>query len=88
MNKKTLKELAKELNLEDRLFPNGEILRLEERFGIVERNGKMKLIDLVSLARFNPITIGRQVSINKQGFNTLLAQLRIYKNQVGLTVRI
>lgn len=92
MARKTLKDLAQELGLENKLFPNGsigaDILELDPRFGIVEKNGKMKLIDLVSLARFNPITIGRQVSITRQGFNTLLAQLRLYKNQIGLTVKI
>ena len=92
MARKTLRELAGELGLENKILPNGiagqDILELEPRFGIVEKGGKIKLIDLVSLARFNPITIGRQASITRQGFNTLTAQLRIYKNQIGLTIRI
>jgi len=92
MARKTLRELAQELGLESKLIPNNsigaDILQIESAFGIVERAGKIKLIDLVSLARFNPITIGRQQSITKQGYNTLLAQLNLYKRQRGLIVKI
>lgn len=88
MARKTLRELAQELGLEENLYPNGaigaDILEIEPQFGIIEREGKIKLIDLISLARFNPITIGRQASITKQGFNALLAQLNLYKRQRGL----
>ena len=88
MARKTLRELAQELGLEANLNPNGaigaDILEIEPQFGIVEREGKIKLIDLISLARFNPVTIGRQASITKQGFNTLIAQLGLYKRQRGL----
>lgn len=92
MPKKTLRELAQELGLEGKLYPNGQvgedILTIDNRYGIVERGGKIKLIDLVSLARFNPITIGRQMSITRQGYNTLLAQLNLYKRQTGQVVKI
>jgi len=88
MAKKTLRELAQELGLEANLNPNGsigaDILEIEPQFGIVEREGKIKLIDLASLARFNPMTIGRQASITRQGFNALIAQLGLYKRQRGL----
>jgi hypothetical protein len=88
MARKTLRELAQELGLEANLNPNGsigaDILEIEPQFGIVEREGKIKLIDLASLARFNPMTIGRQASITKQGFNALIAQLGLYKRQRGL----
>ena len=88
MARKTLRELAQELGLEANLNPNGsigaDILEIEPQFGIVEREGKIKLIDLSSLARFNPMTIGRQASITKQGFNALIAQLGLYKRQRGL----
>ena len=88
MARKTLRELAQELGLEANLNPNGaigaDILEIEPAFGIVEREGKIKLIDLASLARFNPMTIGRQASITKQGFNALIAQLGLYKRQRGL----
>jgi hypothetical protein len=88
MARKTLRELAQELGLEANLNPNGsigqDILEIEPAFGIVEREGKIKLIDLASLARFNPITIGRQASITRQGFNALIAQLGLYKRQRGL----
>jgi hypothetical protein len=88
MTRKTLRELAQELGLEANLNPNGsigqDILEIEPAFGIVEREGKIKLIDLASLARFNPITIGRQASITRQGFNALIAQLGLYKRQRGL----
>ena len=88
MARKTLRELAQELGLEANLNHNGangaDILEIEPAFGIVEREGKIKLIDLASLARFNPMTIGRQASITKQGFNALIAQLGLYKRQRGL----
>ena len=88
MAKKTLRELAKELGLEENLYPNGtigaDILQINPAFGVVEREGKIKLIDLASLARFNPITIGRQASITTQGFHALLAQLKLYERQRGL----
>jgi hypothetical protein len=88
MARKTLRELAQELGLEANLNPNGaigaDILEIEPQFGIVEREGKIKLIDLASLARFNPMTIGRQASITRQGFNALIAQLGLYKRQRGL----
>jgi len=88
MARKTLRELAKELDLMDNLYPNGtigaDILQIDPAFGVVEREGKIKLIDLASLARFNPITIGRQASITTQGFHSLLAQLSLYKRQRGL----
>lgn len=89
MARKTLRDLAKELGLENKLFPNNsigkDILEIDSRFGIVEKNGKIKLIDLVSLARFNPITIGRQAGITKQGYNLLLTQLALYKKQRGIS---
>jgi len=88
MARKTLRELAQELGLEANLNPNGaigaDILEIEPQFGIVEREGKIKLIDLASLARFNPMTIGRQASITEQGFKALMAQLGLYKRQRGL----
>lgn len=88
MAKKTLRELAQELGLEENLYPNGaigaDILQINPAFGVVEREGKIKLLDLASLARFNPITIGRQASITTQGFHALLAQLKLYERQRGL----
>lgn len=88
--KKTLKELALELGYgEDRFSPaqgwkdTYQFLMLDERHAIMEDERGLHLTDLVSWARFSPITIGRKSNVTLKGLQFQLAQFARYKKQIA-----
>jgi hypothetical protein len=87
MPKQTLKEIALEMGYsEEQLSPNSGMpcLNLDNRFGVIEDEKGLHLTDLVSWARFSPITIGRKSSVTRKGLEFQIAQLRLFKKQRGL----
>jgi hypothetical protein len=82
--KKTLKEIALEMGYsEEQISPSGMTLALDERYGVLEDEKGLHLTDLVSWARFSPITIGRKSSVTRKGLEFQIAQLARYKRQIG-----
>ena len=85
--KKNLRELALEMGYsEQQLSPNSyqmTVLNLDNRFGVLEDEKGLHLTDLVSWARFSPITIGRKSSVTRKGLEFQIAQLARYKKQIG-----
>lgn len=84
--KKNLRELALEMGFsEEKLNPNSGMncLNLDNRFGVIEDEKGLHLTDLVSWARFSPITIGRKSSVTRKGLEFQIAQLARYKKQIG-----
>jgi hypothetical protein len=85
---KTLKDLALELGyseaaLDDCISPTGTMLILNERYGVLHDSKGLHLTDLVSWAKFSPITIGRKSNATAKGLQFQLAQLERYLKQTG-----
>jgi hypothetical protein len=85
---KTLKDLALELGydekaLDDSISPTGTMLILDERYGVLHDSKGLHLTDLVSWAKFSPITIGRKSNATAKGLQFQIAQFLIYKKQIG-----
>ncbi len=81
--KKTLADLAKEKGFEGGLYPSGDYVEIEPfRYAIAQRNNALYLID-ISKTLFNARQIGRKSSITEKGFDFQLAQLKLWKKQIG-----
>ena len=78
---KTLKELATELNIDHKYFDNN-FLMLDNRFGVMQDDKGLHLTDVVSWARFSPITIGRKSNATAKGLQFQLAQYKRYIKQL------
>ncbi len=85
MSKATLKEIAKDLGLDGGLEDRGGMifLALDNRYAVMEDEKGLHLTDLVSWARFSPMTIGRKSSVTRKGLEFQIAQLARYKKQIG-----
>jgi hypothetical protein len=87
MPKQNLREIALEMGYTgEQLSPNSGMncLNLDNRFGVIEDEKGLHLTDLVSWARFSPITIGRKSSVTRKGLEFQIAQLNTFKKQRGL----
>jgi hypothetical protein len=79
---KTLKELAQELNIDEKYFDN-DFLMLDSRIAIMQDEKGLHLTDLLSWARFSPITIGRKSNATVKGLQFQLDQYKRYIKQIG-----
>ena len=87
----TLKDLALELGYNEKDFQGANgwkdeyrtFLVLDQRHAIFQDDKGLHLTDLVSWARFSPITIGRKSSATMQGLKFQLAQYKRYMAQIG-----
>ena len=79
---KTLKELAQELNIDEKYFDNN-FLMLDSRIAVMQDEKGLHLTDLLSWARFNPITIGRKSNATVKGLQFQLDQYKRYIKQIG-----
>lgn len=85
--KKTLKEIAQEMNLGHAIQEgNDNWLNLDERFAVIADERGLHLTDSLSWASFRPITIGRKSSVTRKGLEFQIAQLAQYRKQIGLAV--
>jgi hypothetical protein len=79
---KTLKELAQELNIDEKYFDN-DFLMLDSRIAVMQDEKGLHLTDLLSWARFSPITIGRKSNATVKGLQFQLDQYKRYIKQIG-----
>lgn len=80
--KATLKELANEMNIDQKYFEN-DFLMLDNRYAVMQDEKGLHLTDLVSWASFSPRTIGRKSNATVKGLQFQLAQYKIYMKQIG-----
>ena len=78
--KATLRELAQNLKIDEKYFAN-DFLMLDERIAIMQDEKGLHLTDLVSWARFSPITIGRKSNATIKGLQFQLGQYKVWKKQ-------
>jgi len=79
--KKTLKELATEIGIDEKYFQNN-FLMLDDRYAVMQDEKGLHLTDVLSWARFNPIKIGRQSNATAKGLQFQLGQYKIYIKQI------
>ena len=79
--KKTLKELAREIGIEEKYFDNN-FLMLDNRFAVMQDEKGLHLTDVLSWASFNPIKIGRQSNATVKGLRFQLGQYKVYIKQL------
>ena len=78
---KTLKELAAELNIDEKYFDNN-FLMLDNRFAVMQDEKGLHLTDVFSWASFNPIKIGRKSNATAKGLQFQLGQYKVYIKQL------
>jgi hypothetical protein len=78
---RTLKELAAEINIEEKYFDNN-FLMLDNRFAVMQDEKGLHLTDVLSWAAFNPIKIGRQSNATVKGLRFQLGQYKVYIKQL------
>jgi len=79
--KKTLQELAAELNIDEKYFDR-DFLMLDNRFAVMQDEKGLHLTDVLSWASFNPIKIGRQSNATIKGLQFQLGQYKVYIKQL------
>jgi hypothetical protein len=79
--KKTLKELAAELNIDEKYFDNN-FLMLDNRYAVMQDEKGLHLTDVLSWASFSPIKIGRQSNATIKGLQFQLGQYKVYIKQL------
>jgi hypothetical protein len=79
--KKTLKELANELNIDEKYFDNN-FLMLDNRYAVMQDEKGLHLTDVFSWACFNPRTIGRKSNATLKGLQFQLGQYKVYIKQL------
>jgi hypothetical protein len=79
--KKTLKELAAEINIDEKYFENN-FLMLDNRFAVMQDEKGLHLTDVFSWASFSPIKIGRQSNATIKGLQFQLGQYKVYIKQL------
>ena len=83
--KKTLKELAAEINIDEKYFDR-DFLMLDNRFAVMQDEKGLHLTDVLSWASFNPIKIGRQSNATVKGLRFQLGQYKVYIKQIQKAV--
>ena len=78
----TLKELAAATGIDEKYFDR-DFLMLDQRHAVMQDDKGLHLTDLVSWARFSPITIGRKSNATIKGLQFQLAQYKRYMAQIG-----
>ena len=79
---KTLKELAQELNIDEKYFQNN-FLMLDDRFAVMQDEKGLHLTDVLSWAKFSPRTIGRKSNATAKGLQFQLGQYKVYMKQIA-----
>lgn len=79
--KKTLKELATEVGIDEKYFQN-DFLMLDDRYAVMQDEKGLHLTDVLSWARFSPIKIGRQSNATAKGLKFQLGQYKVYIKQL------
>ena len=79
---KTLKELAQELNIDEKYFQNN-FLMLDDRFAVMQDEKGLHLTDVLSWAKFSPRTIGRKSNATVKGLQFQLGQYKVYMKQIA-----
>jgi hypothetical protein len=77
---KTLKELATELNIDEKYFDR-DFLMLDNRYAVMQDEKGLHLTDLVSWASFSPRTIGRKSNATAKGLQFQLGQYKVWMRQ-------
>jgi hypothetical protein len=77
---KTLKELATELNIDEKYF-DGDFLMLDNRFAVMQDEKGLHLTDVMSWASFSPRTIGRKSNATAKGLQFQLGQYKVWMRQ-------
>lgn len=80
--KKTLRELAKDLSIDEKHF-DGNFLMLDNRYAVMQDEKGLHLTDVLSWASFSPRTIGRQSNATVKGLQFQLGQYKVYMRQIG-----
>lgn len=80
--KKTLKELAKEIGIDEKYFENN-FLMLDSRYAVMQDEKGLHLTDVLSWAQFSPRTIGRQSSATVKGLRFQLGHYKVYMKQIA-----
>lgn len=83
--KKTLRELAGEIGIDERHF-DSNFLMLDNRFAVMQDEKGLHLTDVLSWASFNPIKIGRQSNATVKGLRFQLGQYKVYIKQIQKAV--
>jgi hypothetical protein len=83
--KKTLRELANEIGIEEKYFDR-DFLMLDDRFAVMQDEKGLHLTDVLSWARFSPIKIGRQSNATVKGLRFQLGQYKVYIKQIQKAV--
>jgi hypothetical protein len=83
--KKTLRELAGEIGIEERFFDR-DFLMLDNRYAVMQDEKGLHLTDVLSWASFNPIKIGRQSNATVKGLRFQLGQYKVYIKQIQKAV--
>jgi hypothetical protein len=78
---RTLKELAAEINIEEKYFDNS-FLMLDNRYAVMQDEKGLHLTDVLSWASFNPIKIGRKSNATVKGLQFQLGQYKVYIKQL------
>jgi hypothetical protein len=79
---KTLKELAQELNIDEKYF-DGNFLMLDARYAVMQDEKGLHLTDVLSWAQFSPRTIGRKSNATAKGLQFQLGQYKVYMKQIA-----
>jgi hypothetical protein len=79
--KKTLQELAAELNIDEKYFENN-FLMLDNRYAVMQDEKGLHLTDVMSWASFSPRTIGRKSNATAKGLQFQLGQYKVYIKQL------
>ena len=79
--KKTLKELAAEINIDEKYFDR-DFLMLDNRFAVMQDEKGLHLTDVLSWASFSPIKIGRKSNATIKGLQFQLGQYKVYIKQL------
>jgi hypothetical protein len=83
--KKTLRELAGEIGIEEKFFDR-DFLMLDNRYAVMQDEKGLHLTDVLSWASFNPIKIGRQSNATVKGLRFQLGQYKVYIKQIQKAV--
>jgi len=83
--KKTLRELAEEIGIEEKFFDR-DFLMLDNRYAVMQDEKGLHLTDVLSWASFNPIKIGRQSNATVKGLRFQLGQYKVYIKQIKKAV--
>jgi len=79
--KKTLRELATELNIDEKHFDK-DFLMLDNRIAVMQDEKGLHLTDVFSWACFNPVKIGRKSNATLKGLQFQLGQYKVYIKQL------